>query len=173
MLYPGSFWFKRLSKLALLCMVGINLFINEVQDRLFVIGHDMMVHAEVLSDPAQSVAYVLEKSIVPAVSYIEDSRFDWIINDYGIPDAQSLKAGIAHVHALKLALETYAPVYTNLSLVLMAMSVLFWVPIAFAFYWICMDIKRSSAGIFDVLVLIGATWFNFASYAYLVARFDL
>ena len=175
MFYPGgNIWIKRITHLFVLCTIGINLFINDVQNVLLKVGQDMLIHAGTLSDPAVSAAYVLEKSIVPALAYIEDSRFKWIIGDYGIPDSKSLQERIDSVYELKQILEKYAPIYTNLSLVLKIINWFFWIPITLAGLWILADIIiESKSRAFDIVIMIVAIGFNIASYRYLSDFFIL
>ena len=171
MFYPGSLWLKRISRLIILCTIGINLFINDIQNVLLNIGTEMMELSIKLSDPTVNTAYVMENSIVPALEYIEETSFGYIIADYNIPNSQSLQKSIDSAYRLKNILDKYAPVYKNLSFVLKVISWLFWIPIVLSALWIFMDIKKSSARYFDILVLLGATWFNFWSYEYLHSYF--
>lgn len=173
MFYPGFFWVKRLSHLFILCTIGINLFISDVQQTLLLAGQDMLHHAAMLADPAENVAHAVENNILPAISYIEESRFAWVIDHYHIPDTYTLETGIAHTYALKEALQRNAPIYTNLAVILNILSICFWVPIGFSGYWIVKDIQHSPARLFDIPVVLGAIYFNLASYTWLVTQFEI
>ncbi len=173
MFYPGNLWIKRVSRLFIICTIGISLFINDLQNILLDIGTEMIELSVSLSDPAVSTAYVMENSIVPALGYIEKSSLGWVITDYGIPDSQSLQKRIDNAYRLKEVLDQYAPIYKNLSLFLKVISWLFWIPIGLSVLWIFMDIKKSSARYFDIFILACAIWFNIWSYEYLHSYFHI
>lgn len=171
MFYPGSLWIKRLTRLFILYTIGVNLFINDLQNTLLQVGEEMITVSTALSDPAVNTAYVMEHSIVPALAYFETTRLSSIMKDYGVPDSQDLKDRIQMAYRQKDVLEQYAPVYKNLSLILKIISLFFWIPIALSALWIFIDIKKSTARYFDVLALMGAICFNFVSYQYLTEYF--
>lgn len=171
MFYPGSLWVKRLSHLSMLAMVGVNLFISEIHNKLYEVAEEMIAISVKLSDPAMDIAHMTEKSIVPALAYIENSSFRWIVTDYGVPSSQSLTESIHTAYRLKDTLDKYAPVYKSLSQVLKAINYLFWIPIGISALWVAFDIKKSKARYFDLLFLAGAILFNFSSYRFLCSCF--
>lgn len=164
---------KRLSHLFILCTIGINLFMSDVEEALLLAGQDMLHHAAMLADPAENVAHAVETTILPAIGYIEESRFAWIIDRYHIPDRYTLETGIAHTHALKEALQRNAPIYMNLSVILNILTICFWIPVGFSGYWIAMDIRHSPARVLDIPVVLGAVWWNMVSYVWLTQHFAI
>lgn len=171
MFYPGTIWAKRIRHLIVLCGIGTNLIINTIENQVLRLGENMIEQAEMLSNPATSTAYVLEHSIVPAISYMESTRFSGVLERFGVPSSEGIKAQIDNTYALKATLETYGPRYRDFALILQVINIIFWITIGLSALWILIDLVKGKQKSFIVVCLLLTALFNVASFHYLYAFF--
>lgn len=172
MFYPGGIWSRRISSLLVICTIGVNLFMNEVQNILFETSIAVIEQTRALAKPAGNVANVIESNIVPAVKYIEESQVGGIAKRYGLPSSMSLQENANQIYLLQETLEFYAPLIRPICEILWILNIGFFISTILATCWIYNDIKKSKAWIVDIPILIFAIWFNFMSYKYLTSLLE-
>lgn len=162
--YPGSLWQKRITRFLILCAIGVNLFVNDLQNALLDTGQQMVALSQKIADPAVGMAYAMEYSLIPTVNYIEESNLSWLVEKFGVPSSQTMQQHVDNAYQMQESLEQYGPVYEKLSYILKGISAIFWIPIILSGIWVIIDIQEGSTQIFNVVAVVIAVIFNIWSY---------
>lgn len=173
--YPGSIWGKRLFKLMVLSSIGINLFINKLQNDLYQAGDQMLVLSYKLSEPANDIADMTEAYVIPSIKWIRKNRAIGKIEDMGwvtFPNVRNLQDGVRTTRDFKRILEAYGPFYKDVSTILKIMSWFFWIPIGLAALWMFLDVLKGGVLKFNIIALTLVALINYYSYQGLSSSFE-
>lgn len=139
--YPGGLWAKRLVRIAILFTVGLNVFLNRLQDRLFDVGQDIMIVAETVSSPAGETAMMLEKNLLPFFTYIESTVLGrQMISKFGLPESQALQGQLGDVVKTQKAFHQYGLYFSCIASFLHLMNWIFFISTGLALLWLLIDL---------------------------------
>lgn len=172
--YPGSLWGKRLLKLSLLSSIGVNLFINDIQNSMYKTGEEFIAVSMRLSEPSEQMANVIEQDMIPIVEYIENDYWIQVALDLlgvEVPSTGYLEGCVKTSRDFKEVLTTYGPLYKEFSLILGIINFLFWIPISLAGLWILFDLFKGKQWKFVSVALVVLALFNIYSYNWLSSNF--
>ena len=184
--YPGGLWIKRIKHIAVLSAIGINLFMNNIQD--FVLD-EIERHTHNIGDAS------LELEVSSQVKGHFEKLQEGSWKEFWLNTFRSYYVDLPSPQEVNEAIESYNRVnenlrYTNenilleigeidrgLELVIMIVqwtSFLMWIPISISALWIGFDLKKGNVPKFIGRCLLLALVFNIISYVvldYYVATF--
>ena len=148
--YPGSVWVKRTGHLILMCTIGANIFLNEIQDILLQKSEDLLAKTNFFTRSVSAQADTIETSIVPILQqikrynmgpYIEYGIREYLGISIGIPKPESVTETIHQVKELDRKTTEGAPIFKLAAQVIRWMSILIWLPVLFvAVPWLLLDL---------------------------------
>lgn len=165
-IYPGNVWKKRITKILILSTIGINLFINVLQERLLISSAKMHTLATSLKDPAKNLKDLTEEKIIPILDYMENSALSKITNS--LPSSKDLNIHIKNYSLLQSTLADNSKMLNFLGMFLKVANIIFWISISFSTVWLLYDIQFGDTKLITLLLLCLATWFSHWSYCWLL-----
>lgn len=190
--YPGSFWFKRATFIALMFTIGFNFFLDKVQADLFKKGEEFVAEARQISrtlgdyaDKSDTLFSVFSGS-TPIIK--DTSKVDLTIQlierevqerlsapNFQLPTSGKIQNDRKNITDFKETISTYDPLFRSASRVIQLTSVFIWFSvIAVSAPWLFLHMiygtKYDRQYTFNWL--IGAAIFNPLSYIILVSVYE-
>lgn len=173
--YPGTTWKKRVVHIMVLFTIGINLFLDDLQDTLFEVGEDMIALANDLSIPAENAAEAVEKNVMPLLEYAQSTSFgEQITERFDLPTTDDFYVELTRIKDFRHSLKEYSTYLTLTGLIIRIVSYLFWLSVIIALLWLGIDLIKCGSKTVRVLVmtsLILAVPFNILIYKILTKLF--
>ena len=174
--YPGGLWIKRIKHLVVLSAIGLNLFMNNIQD--FILS-EIGRHAHNIGDA--SVELEVSSQVRGHFQILQEGSwremwlklFRYYYTD--LPSPQELNEAIDAYNRVnqnlrnnnELILLEIGEIERGLRLVIQIIqwtSFFMWIPICISALWIFLDLRRGNAPEFVKRCLLLALLFNFISY---------
>ena len=166
--YPGSIWAKRIAKILIISGIGLNLFINSLQETMLMSSAEMLDLASSLKEPANNLKELTEEKIIPLLDYIENSKLSSFTSN--VPSSNDLDIHIQNYSVFQSTLTDNGKMLSFLGLFLKIANIIFWIPIVLSAIWLLYDIQYGNVRILTLILLGGATWFSYWSYHWLCSN---
>jgi len=175
--YPGSIWAKRIARLMVVMAIGVNLFMNNLQDHVLHLIEERSHEIALIA--AQIDVEKLRLDRIEEGSWTERS-VDWLAYFMNSPKSNELNQ---FIDLSTETLEGYEDITkqligidtgTELAMKVLHWTSLFmWIPILLSIVWLLIDVARSPARAFTILGLVLAIPVNFLSYELLVREVNM
>lgn len=148
--YPGNTWVKRTGHLILMCSIGANIFLNEVQDILLQKSEDLLSKTQLFTRSVSAQADTIEATVVPTLKVIEQYNLQPYIEYYikeffgisiSVPSSGGVTETVHQVKELDRKTTEGMPIFKLAAQVIRWMSILIWFPVLFvAVPWLLLDL---------------------------------
>ncbi|MFM9949447.1 MAG: hypothetical protein ACKV1O_16035 [Saprospiraceae bacterium] len=148
--YPGSTWIKRTGHLIVMCTIGANIFLNEIQDILLQKSEDLLAKTQLFTRSVSAQADTVEATVVPTLKVIEQynlqSAIEYYIREFfsipiRVPKSENVTETVRQVRELDRKTTENTPIFKLAAQVIRWTSILIWFPVLFvAVPWLLLDL---------------------------------
>ena len=164
-IYPGTLLSKRLARLTILFSVGFNLYLNNVQAYLLDQGEAILERSAIIADEAQNAARVGQSMVKLMDNLSENPLYRWFDQRQGLTQFRDdLKDNVQLIEDYSNSLEEIGGIYTTIAKVLWITTIIFWLSIAYAIFWLALDKRFGKQPRWITTLVLLAIPFNFISY---------
>jgi hypothetical protein len=175
--YPGGILIKRIGNMIVLYSIGLNLYVNFIQDQLFIESEQMITEAETALEKFQSVTDAGLQTFKNIDNMLSWSDIDWwtygSIAAEGNKTASTIKTYQETIGGYSDRLKEYGNVYAAMSMLLKIITFLFWIRVTISMIWILSDILFGHARRPMIFFLLLGVPINIVMYKYLKVNLPL
>ena len=167
--YPSApLWMRRLMYAAVVSMIGVNLYISQVQSRLWTQAQEVARTIIPFTPSATSIARVADSTLIYSLQKLEHSRFGLVAAQLGVPSSADIQVHTKRIRQLDNTVREMHALLRIAGVILRWTSILVWIGIGRAVLWLLVDLEKGKAKLFTALLLIAAMAMSIWSYHLLV-----
>lgn len=170
-LYPGpSIWWKRIWHTIVLSSIGMNLFLNTLQNRMWDEARQMADDVYAIL-PEASLIRDASLLTVPFLKAVEATSLKKTQFGKALPNSANVRSNATAVERLSVINNDLLLGLSLMADVIRLFSIFMWFPILMSLIWLIQDYKKGKHKSFTLFLFIAAFFVNYKSYIFLYMNF--